>query len=106
MSTTCTSPSAETDSTTSPAQEGPNSTNRNGILLAHPSSIGYAVELPPVEDNPQAAVDAIYANTPFVPHLRSADEPTTFESVDEFLQQHPEGEAMRPVLEQHFDYTG
>lgn len=119
MSITCSPNSSETDSIAclpdapktsntapSPGRTDADNSNRRAILLDDPTGTGFAVKLPPATDDPQAAIDAIYAETPFIPYLKLATNPTTYDTVDEFLKQHPHGESMRPILESHFDYSG
>jgi hypothetical protein len=108
MSVTCTRPTSDEGSalTVSPGRTASDKAAREAIVLGDPADIGYAVVLPPVTSDTQAAMNAIAAQTPFVAYRRSADEPTTYDSVDEFLEDHPDGDALRPILKQHFDYTG
>jgi hypothetical protein len=51
-------------------------------------------------------MNAIAAQTPFVAYRRQADKPTTYDSVETFLREHPEGGTLRPILERHFEYGG
>lgn len=112
MSVTChrQQPSTETDEPTStPGTSGPSTPDqatRTAILLADPNEAGYEVELPASMGDPQLAVDAIYEETPFIPHRKPAGEPTTYDSVKEFLEQHPDADSMRPIIESYFPYFG
>jgi hypothetical protein len=110
MSVTCSHPSSSTDSTTStpaaPEPSSPSQTAQKAILIADPAGVGYEVELPPSMGDPQAAVDAIYERTPFIPYLKPSGKPTTYDSVEAFLEQHPQGETMRPIIEDYFSYLG
>lgn len=107
MSVTCTRPTDEADGSIacSPGRTATDDT-REAIVLGDPTGIGYAVVLPPVTGDTQAAMNAIVAETPFVAYRRSADEPTTYDSINDFLRRHPDGSTLRPILNRHFDYSG
>jgi hypothetical protein len=106
MSVICTHQTRQSDSIAiSLTREADQNTTRTGILLADPQSLGHIVALPPVECDQQAAIDAIYAHTPFIPILQATDERTRYDTVDEFLQQHPKSETVSPLLDRYFSHS-
>ncbi|NHN65410.1 hypothetical protein G9463_19195 [Haloarcula sp. JP-Z28] len=108
MSVTCTRATSDESTTrvVSPGRTTSDKATREAIILGDPTGIGYAVVLPPVTRDTQGAMNAIAAQTPFVAYRRPADKPTTYDSVETFLREHPEGETLRPILNRHFNYTG
>lgn len=106
MSVACTRTTDESTPTTTRSSNGaaPTHPSRDALVLEDPATLGYAVVLPPVTADLEAAIHAISLQTPFLPVRRPENEPTAYDSVDEFLAEHPHGETLRPILKEHFDY--
>lgn len=107
MSVTCRRPTDDTDGSIAASRSGTASIGggREAIVLGDPASTGYEVALPPATTDTAAAISALTLRTPFVAYRRSADKRTTYDSVEAFLRDHPDGDAVRDVLEEHFDYS-
>lgn len=107
MSVTCRRPTDDTDGgiACSPSGTTGGGGGREAIVLGDPASTGYDVVLPPAATDTAVAISALTLRTPFVAYRRSADERTTYDSVEAFLREHPDGDAVRDVLEEHFDYS-
>jgi hypothetical protein len=109
MSVTCRQPERSTGAnspTTTPKPSeppAPDQTAQKAILLADPRGIGYEVELPLSVVDPQTTIDAIYDETPFIPYLKHAGKPTTYDTVEAFVDDHPDGDSIRPILERHLE---
>ena len=106
MSVTCTRPADDTGGgiACSPSGTTGDGSGREAIVLGDPASTGYEVALPPASTDTAVAINALTLRTPFVAYRRSADERTTYDSVEAFLRDHPDAGALRAVLEEHFDY--